>query len=241
MWHDIMAFLVHIQGAIRGSIGSDIGVFATSRDWFALLTVLPLGIVFGAVHALTPGHSKLVLATYLVGSPFRLMEAVGVAIVLSVTHILTAVLIAILALPLIETSLTSAGRAPLLEDVSRGALALIGVWMVVRALRGPPEHHSEGAFVGFMAGLIPCPLTLFAMVLAISRGVPAAGLVFAAAMMLGVMLTLSSVAAGAILLKDGFAKALESHGTALQRIARATEGAAGLFLLAVGLREIFLR
>jgi len=241
MWQDIMSFLVHIQGAIRDSIGSDVAVFATSRDWTALLTVLPLGIVFGAVHALTPGHSKVVLATYLVGSPFRLMEAVGVAIVLSVTHILTAVLIAILALPLIETGLTSAGRAPQLESISRGALALIGVWMVVRAWRGPPEHHSEGTFVGIMAGLIPCPLTLFAMVLAISRGVPAAGLVFAAAMMLGVMFTLSSVAAGAILLKDGFAKALESHGGVLQRVGRTTEGTAGLLLLAIGLRELFVR
>lgn len=241
MWHDIMSFLVHVQGAIRDSIGSDIRVFASSRDWLALLTVLPLGIVFGAVHALTPGHSKMVLATYLVGSPLKLLEGIGVAMILSLTHIATAVLITILALPLIETGLTSAGRAPLLEDVSRGLLALIGVWMVIRAWRGPPEHHSEGAFVGVMAGLIPCPLTLFAMVLAISRGVPEAGLVFAVAMMLGVMLTLSSVAVGAILLKDGFATVLESHGTKLWRIGRIAEAAAGLLLVAIGLREVFLR
>lgn len=241
MWQDIMSFLVHVQGAIRDSIGSDLRIFASSRDWYALLTVLPLGILFGAVHALTPGHSKMVLATYLVGSPYKLLEGVGVAMVLSLTHILTAVLIAVLALPLIETSLTSAGRAPMLEDLSRGLLALIGIWMIVRAWRGPPEHHSEGALVGVMAGLIPCPLTLFAMVLAISRGVPEAGFVFAAAMMLGVMLTLSSVAAGAILLKDGFAKVLEDHGAKLQRVGRITEAAAGLLLVAIGLREVFLR
>lgn len=236
-----MSFLVHVQGAIRDSIGSDIRVFASSRDWSALATVLPLGIVFGAVHALTPGHSKMVLATYLVGSPFKLLEGVGVAMVLAFTHILTAVLIAVLALPLIETSLTSAGRAPLLEDLSRGLLALIGIWMIVRAWRGPPENHSEGAFVGVMAGLIPCPLTLFAMVLAINRGVPEAGLVFAGAMMFGVMLTLSSVAAGTILLKGGFAQVLDTHGAKLQRVGRTTEAAAGLLLLAIGLREVFLR
>lgn len=241
MWQDVMSFLVHVQGAIRDSIGSDIRVFASSRDWFALFSVLPLGIVFGAVHALTPGHSKMVLATYLAGSPFKLLEGIGVAMVLSFTHILTAVLIALLALPLIETSLTSAGRAPLLEDLSRGVLALIGVWMVVRAWHGPPEHHREGAFVGVMAGLIPCPLTLFAMVLAISRGVPEAGLVFAAAMMLGVMLTLSSVAAGAILLKGGFARLLAQHGATLQRIGRVTEAAAGLVLVVIGLREVLFR
>lgn len=241
MWQDILSFLVHVQGTIRDSIGADLRVFAASRDWSALIAVLPLGIAFGAVHALTPGHSKMVLATYLVGSPFKVLEGVGVAAVLAFTHVLTAVLIAVLALPLIETSLTRAGRAPLLEDVSRGLLALIGVWMLVRAWRGPSEHHAEGPFVGVMAGLIPCPLTLFAMVLAISRGIPEAGLVFAAALMLGVMLTLSAVAATSILLKDGFARLLDSHGTKLQRVGRVAEAVAGLLLLVIGLREVFLR
>jgi nickel/cobalt exporter len=241
MWQDIMPFLVHVQGVIRDSISADIRVFASSRDWSAFLSVLPLGVVFGAVHALTPGHSKMVLATYLAGSPFRLLEGIGVAMVLSFTHILTAVLIALLALPLIQTGLTNAGRAPVLEVVSRGMLSLIGAWMIVRAWRDPAKHHTHGAFVGVVAGLIPCPLTLFAMVLAISRGVPEAGLVFAAAMMLGVMLTLSSVAAGAILAKDGFARMLTNHGATLQRVGRVTEAAAGLLLIVIGLREVFIR
>jgi ABC-type nickel/cobalt efflux system permease component RcnA len=33
-----------------------------------LVLILPLGIAFGAVHALTPGHGKTVLASSLVGS-----------------------------------------------------------------------------------------------------------------------------------------------------------------------------
>ncbi|WP_425459635.1 hypothetical protein [Hankyongella ginsenosidimutans] len=35
-----------------------------------------------------------------------------------------------------------------------------------------------------MAGLIPCPLTLFVMTFALSRGVPEAGVAFAGVMML---------------------------------------------------------
>jgi len=241
MGQDILSFLVHVQGAIRDSIGADLRVFAASRDWSALIAVLPLGIAFGAVHALTPGHSKTVLATYLVGAPLKVLEGVGVAAVLAFTHVVTAVLIAVLALPLIETGLTSAGRAPLLEDVSRGLLALIGVWMLVRAWRGPSEHHAEGAFVGIMAGLIPCPLTLFAMVLAISRGVPEAGLVFAGALMLGVMATLSAVAAAAILAKHSLTRFLGRHGAQLQRVSRVIEAVAGLVLVAIGVQELLLR
>ncbi|TIW69718.1 MAG: ABC transporter permease, partial [Mesorhizobium sp.] len=72
---------------------------------------------------------------------------------------------------------------PALETLSRGLLGLIGVWIIWRALRGRHRHHvHEGEAVGFMAGLIPCPLTLFVMTYAISRGIPWAGLVFAVAM-----------------------------------------------------------
>ena len=67
--------------------------------------------------------------------------------------------------------------------LSRGLLIAIGLWLLVGALRHRPHAHGEGFAVGFVAGLAPCPLTLFAMVLALARGVPEAGLAFAAAMM----------------------------------------------------------
>ena len=66
-----METLIAVQRWICASITADLGTFAASRDWFSLLAILPLGIVFGAVHALTPGHGKSVLATYIIGSRMR--------------------------------------------------------------------------------------------------------------------------------------------------------------------------
>ena len=62
--------------------------------------------------------------------------------------------------------------------------------MLYRALfRGQHQHASgEGATVGFTAGIVPCPLTLFVMTFAIARGVPLAGVAFAFAMMIGIAL-----------------------------------------------------
>lgn len=63
----------------------------------------------------------------------------------------------------------------MLEDISRGVLVLVGLWFLVRALRGRAHHaKQEGVAVGVIAGIIPCPLTLFVMALALSKGVPAA-------------------------------------------------------------------
>lgn len=243
MWADLLAFLIDAQTRINQSIAADVNAFATSHDWMSLASVLPLGIVFGATHALTPGHSKTVLASYLAGSPFSVLRGMGVALTLSFTHILTAVLIAVLALPLITTTLGGAGRAPLLQDLSRAMLAGIGLWMLLRAWRRTKHdqsHSSQGMMVGVMAGLIPCPLTLFVMFFALSRGVPEAGIVFAIAIMLSVTLTLSSVAVLAISARSGMTALIERYGGGFDHAGRFIEAAAGILLIAIGVREIFV-
>jgi nickel/cobalt exporter len=79
---------------------------------------MPLGILFGAIHALTPGHGKSVLASYLVGSRLAVMRGLAVAAVLAVTHVGSAVILALLAAPLITRTLGGVGRAPVLELLS---------------------------------------------------------------------------------------------------------------------------
>lgn len=241
-----MAFWQHIVGfqqEIYQAFAAQIRDVAGAGGWGAFMLYLPMGILFGAAHALTPGHSKTILATYLAGSRLSILRGLGVSLALSFTHVLMSVLIALLALPLISASLGSVGRAPVLEDVSRALLGIIGLWMVWRALR-PRRHvhaHGEGLMVGVMAGLIPCPLTLFVMTFAISRGVPEAGIAFAFTMMLGVALTLSTVAIATILFRDRLMRLLAHRARLLDRSARFIEAAAGLVLLAVALREVWLR
>ncbi|MBB3019466.1 ABC-type nickel/cobalt efflux system permease component RcnA [Microvirga lupini] len=234
-----MEFLIAVQGWIRQSITADLNAFAATRDWATLVLILPLGIAFGAVHALTPGHGKTVLASYLVGSRLAVLRGVGVAGALALTHVGSAVIIALTAAPLITRTLGGAGQAPLLEALSRGLLGLIGLWFLVRAFRGQSHQHREGLMVGVIAGLIPCPLTLFGMFLAMARGVPEAGLTFALSMMTGVGLTLAAVAALVILGRDWFVGIVAGHGAAMQRTARILEGITGAMLIMIGLNEFW--
>lgn len=234
----LMQILVDLQRWIYGSLTEYLDAFSATGDWLALTTVLPLGIVFGAIHALTPGHGKTVLASYLVGSRLAVLKSVGVAGVLSVTHVASAVLLALVGAPLLSRTLVGAGRSDVLENVSRGLIALIGAWLLFRALRGKQHLHGEGLAVGFVAGLVPCPLTLFVMFLSLSRGVPQAGLTFAVAMLLGILLTLGSVAVATTLARDSVAHLLERHAKSVDRIARALDATAGLLLIIIGVRAL---
>jgi nickel/cobalt exporter len=233
-----MEVLLAVQGWMHATLTRDLTAFAASRDWRPLAAILPLGIFFGLVHALTPGHGKTVLASYLVGSRLAALRGIGVAGVLALTHVSSAVLLALAAAPLVTRTLGGSGRAPAVETLSRGLLAVIGAWLLVRALRGRPHRHGEGAVVGVVAGLVPCPLTLFAMFLALSRGVPEAGLTFALAMMLGVALTLSGVAFLTIVGRDFAARLITRYGASLDRVSRGLDALGGALLVAIGLRAL---
>ena len=111
----MLDWLIAAQRWIYATLSADLSAFAATRDWTALASVLPLGIVFGAVHALTPGHGKSVLASYLVGSRLAAMRATAVAGVLSLTHVGSAVVLALLAAPLVTRTLGGVGRAPTLR------------------------------------------------------------------------------------------------------------------------------
>ncbi|TIM12369.1 MAG: ABC transporter permease [Mesorhizobium sp.] len=230
--------LVEFQRTIYLAVGEQIKLLSAGGDWLAFMGFLPMGVVFGAAHVLTPGHSKAVLATYLAGSDAKVSRGLLVSIILSFTHVTIAVLIAVLSLPLVSIALGSVGRAPLLEDISRALLGLIGVWMLWRALSRGHHHKHEGEAVGVMAGLIPCPLTLFVMTFAMSRGVPGAGVLFAVTMMAGVALTLSCVAVLSILFRQRLTGFIA--GKPLETISRTIEGAAGLALAGVAVWQIMV-
>lgn len=233
--------LFDYQREIYLAVAQHLKSFAADGNWLALLAVLPMGVVFGVAHALTPGHGKTLLAAYVTGSQMKLSRGLLVSLALSLTHIALAVLIALLALPLVSIALGSVGRAPALEALSRGLLGLVGVWMIWRALRGRHQHHAhEGEAVGVMAGLIPCPLTLFVMTFAIARGVPWAGIVFAIAMMAGVAITLGIVVGLAVLFRRGSAIILQRFGPSTARISTLLEIGTGLILIGAAVRQFLV-
>ncbi len=91
---------------------------------------------------------------------------------------------------------------------------------------------------GFAAGLIPCPLTLFVMTFATSRGVPEAGVAFAAVMMIGVALVLGTVALAAVLFRQQLLRLLATRPRAVDIVTRTIQIVAGLVLVAVALNAI---
>ncbi|MHB1101749.1 MAG: ABC transporter permease [Devosia sp.] len=235
----MLEFLVQLQGSIRSAFSGNIEAFAAAHNWLALLAVLPLGIVFGAAHALTPGHGKSVLAVYAVGSDLSRFKVLLTAVALTVTHIGTAVLLAVITNTLVTRTIVGAGQAPALELISSVLLVGVGLWLVLRAILGRPHVHGEGVMAGVIAGLIPCPLTLFFMFYAMSLGVPEAGLTFAFSMVLGVGLVLAVVAVASVLARQFVVALVEKRGIAISVAVRVIDAAAGVLLLLLAAYDLW--
>ncbi|MBD1547374.1 ABC transporter permease [Labrenzia aggregata] len=231
--------LVEVQRHISAEMTLMLRVYAEGGDWHALLAFLPLGIVFGAAHALTPGHSKTLLAAFVAGSGARLRSALRTAMILAATHIGMSVLIVLLALPVLSIAFGDAGRARVLEDLSRGMIGLIGIWLLVSAIRPRSDRrHREGPLFGVFAGLIPCPLTVFVMSYASAHGVPSAGVTFAAMILIGVAFVLAVVAVVAALARLGLASVIMRNGRTLEFAARASLGLTGAAFILVALLQL---
>lgn len=211
---------VDVQRDIYLSFAERIKLYASTGQWSHLALFLPIGVLFGIIHALTPGHSKTVLAAYTAATPGGIGKSVTTAFILSAVHISMSVAIILLSLPLISSVLGSVGRAPLLENLSRILMGGVGIWMIWAALQTKHVHasNSENRLFAVFAGLIPCPLTFFIMTFAITRGVVEAGLAFAVMMLIGVFITLGSLAVFVTVAKQTFSKFINNHGSVVSKL-----------------------
>lgn len=233
----MLTWMLEFQKETYLAFGEHVRLLAEGVGLATLLAFLPMGLLLGAIHALMPGHSKLLLATYIVSSSGGMWRAVLTAFVLAATHISVSVLIVLLSLPVIDYMFggSGPGSSPLLEHLSRGVIGLIGLWMIWRGLSPSSEGHTrrEGAGFGVAAGLIPCPLTLFVMTYAAARGVTAVGLVFAFLMLTGVALTLAGVALLAVSFRKAFVQVFKRNERLLAKASRGLEIAAGAGMVVV--------
>ena len=132
----------------RGHASGD-GLAATFADAAAgrgvLLFLLLAAFGWGAVHALSPGHGKAMVAAYLVGTRGRTRHAVALGLTVTVTHT-----IGVFALGLVTLALSQAilpeDLYPWLNLASGLLVLLVGAGVLrarVRAARSPHSHPGH--------------------------------------------------------------------------------------------------
>ena len=228
------------------------GLIAKERlsTGFILLALL-LAFFWGAVHALSPGHGKAIVAAYLVGSRGTPRHALLLGATVTVTHTIGVFALGLVTLALSEF-LFPEQLYPWLNLAS--ALLVVGVGLAVLRARlrrrrahthghghahghAHGHHHHEDDLslrsllgVGISGGLIPCPTALVVLLAAISLHRVGYGLVLIVAFSLGLAAAMSGIGLIAV-----SAKRLTARLRLDGRVVRALPAVSAIVVLVLGL------
>ena len=189
-----------------------------------LLLLLLAAFGWGAVHALSPGHGKAMVAAYLVGTRGRPRHAFALGAIVTVTHTAGVFALGAITLALSQYVLPET-LYPWLNLVSGLLVVVIGVSVLRSHLRRRHHHHHEHDHhhhhdhdhdhghshlpqepgvrgllaMGAAAGLIPCPSALVVLLGAVAQGQIALGMLLIVAFSAGLALTLTALGLAVVL------------------------------------------
>jgi nickel/cobalt exporter len=195
------------------------GLFADAAAGDGVLVLLLLAAFgWGAVHALSPGHGKAMVAAYLVGTRGTARHAAALGATVTVAHTAGVLLLGVVALTLSAFVLPEQ-LYPWL-NLASGLLVVVVGAAVLRSrarrrthARGHHHHDHEGhthgghthshhpddlsarglLAMGASAGLIPCPSALVVLLGAVAQHQLALGLIMIVAFSLGLAATLTAL------------------------------------------------
>ena len=169
-----------------------------------LLLLLLAAFAWGALHALSPGHGKAMVAAYLIGTRGSARHAVWLGVTVTITHTLGVFALGLVTL-LLSQYILPEDLYPWLTLVSGLLVVTIGAGVLRARIRRPvPDHHhshepdhtvTRRSLIGMgaAAGLIPCPSALVVLLGAIAQHEVALGLLLIFAFSIGLAGTLTGL------------------------------------------------
>jgi ABC-type nickel/cobalt efflux system permease component RcnA len=211
---------------------------AAGEGVLALLLLAAFG--WGALHALSPGHGKAMVAAYLVGTRGTARHAVALGATVTITHTIGVFALGVVTLALSQYLLPE-DLYPWLTLVSGLLVIGVGAGVLRSRVRKARAHHHDHHHhhhdlswrglvgMGTAAGLIPCPSALVVLLAAISQHEVALGLVLITAFSLGLAGTLTVLGLAVV-----SARRLIPPRLAAGRLAAVLPAASALAIVVVG-------
>jgi len=171
-----------------------------------ILTGVAIAIGLGAFHALSPGHGKTLVSSYLIGTRGTAIHAVVLGLTVSLTHTIGVIALGLITLFASQYFLPEQFY-PLLSIMSGLTVLAVGMVLLYRRLKPPhPDnhhhhhhhhHHADSVTIsslialGIAGGLVPCPSALVLLLTAISLHKTAYGLLLTSSFSVGLALILT--------------------------------------------------
>jgi ABC-type nickel/cobalt efflux system permease component RcnA len=135
-----------VAGAVPGGVGDELAALVGASDLTipALVISMLIAAGLGAIHAVSPGHGKTVMAAYLVGSQGTPRHAIALGLTVTASHTFGVIGLALLTL-LAGDLLPPEKLYPVLGLASGLTVVAIGTWLLVQRVRGLTRNAAHRA------------------------------------------------------------------------------------------------
>jgi ABC-type nickel/cobalt efflux system permease component RcnA len=245
----VMTDIAAWQNSLRQAMSRTAEAIRDNPLGKAFWLFMGLAFAYGAAHALGPGHGKILAASYFLHREAPARQALLYAYLSMPLHVLSATALVLGGKFILRMSASRAvddmGRV--LQDVSYGLLAVMGLCMLVSALRRcrrpaaptAADQASPGTSKGLFGlalatGLVPCPGAALVLIFSIALGITGAGVAAMVAIAMGMGLCLAAVSLLAIKFRAGMLALMRNRSPLLRAGQCAFSLAGALIVLSTG-------
>lgn len=221
-----MEKVVMVQQTIRQNMVRLAGDIRQNPFGRSFQTFMLLALLYGAVHALGPGHGKVYACAYFLNRPATIKKGLLLSCLTMAIHVLSAAILILVGAVVLKTSgaLTLENAGVVLERVSYGLLTGLGLFLAVHTvlqLRSRKFHHhhrrpdmseTKSLVVAALAiGIVPCPGAAMILLFSLPLGILPAGLGAMICVAAGMSATTALFALLTIVLKGRFLDLVEGN------------------------------
>jgi len=239
---------VKAQKAMNAYLSNKITEIKNNYSTISVIIILLISIVYGAFHALGPGHGKVIISSYILRENISIRQTVLLSAIVAVTHVFSALILGVIFglisnLRIIENQETTRRFSMLLSGI---LIIIIGAYLTVRSIKHKEcscaEIQTDNKtprwrllLLGFSAGIVPCPVSLAIVIFGIYIQAFHFVLIAIIGISLGTAVTIFVLAFFVIKIKKGALNITEKRSKKAARIQRYLEYASSGFIIFFGI------
>jgi ABC-type nickel/cobalt efflux system permease component RcnA len=253
--------MLSLQREMTRHISRQLRAIRDGESGGALLFAAALGLLYGSLHTLGPGHGKFVVMTYFLSRDARPWRGFLMGGQIALFHVISAIVLLWLA-DLLSRRVFGlpAGEIQAVRQASYSAIALIGLYMLARAVHSltrredphaghdhPHGHHhgrhshdlGQEGLLSFFVGLVPCTGAILVMLYALANNIVLAGILVVVAIGAGMALTMAGIGLLGMAARGLVLSRLEGGAGRGRWVAGAVQLAGGAAITAIGAAYFF--
>lgn len=230
------------QARLYQELSEKLESYSETNSAKTLWLLILAGLLYGILHAIGPGHGKVLSASYFGTHNEPLRRAIQFSFLAALLHTLSALsLVIILKIILSAFSLVTFETISFyVRTVSFSLICIIGIILLISHLRKSKDNDETGksrlSFWGLVlsVGMVPCPGALVILIFCYSMDILGTGIIITIAMSIGMAITMALVSTTVLLGNKGILSQM-TKGERFTWLGHAVEIFGSLLIIAMGL------